>query len=235
MNAPSEIARVLDTLHGWVGYPYVHEAMECFPDLDVFLAGGVVRNSIQGSEIAPKDFDFFIDGASVSSAVEWFREKGNLSFGPFGSPRWYPGSSQGIYCDIIPIRRFLNGLWPCEDIVDVLNQFDFTGNAVAVDIRTGLWFDPQNGRRDIGRKIMRAVRFDYPDEPIVPRHPLSRPAVLWFRLLHYAQVLGWRIEPVTLRWLDANRAYRALGDVFASVFFEPNPGSFEPLGGSSQS
>jgi hypothetical protein len=231
MHPSSETGRVLETLQAWAGYPGLKGAMERFADLDVYLAGGVVRDTIAGRAVGPKDFDFFIDGPTLSPALDWLRARGELSAGPFGSPRWYPEGPERIYCDIIPIKRFTNGLWPCEDIIDALNQFDFTGNAVALDLRTRRWFDPQNGCRDIRRGIVRAVRFDYPDEPIVPGHPLSRPAVHWYRLLHYAQVLGWQIEPVTLGWLRARRGYESLREVFASVFFEPHELAFQVLGG----
>lgn len=119
----------------------------------------------------------------------------------------------------MPIDRFFNGLWRCEDIVDALNQFDFTGNAIAVDLRTGAIFDPQNGRRDMARRILRGVRFDYPDEPIAPGQVLTRPVVLWFRLVYYARLLGLTIEPVTKAWLNAHRAFERWRGEYAATFF----------------
>jgi len=124
---------------------------------------------------------------------------------------------------VVPITRFFNGLWPCENITDVLNQFDFTANGVALDLRTGQFFDPQNGARDIGKRIMRAVRFDYPDQPIAPGIPLTRPEVVWFRILHYAEVLGLKIERATHQWLQANRCYEADAEQFVAPFFPLHP------------
>ena len=43
------------------------------------------------------------------------------------------------------ISRFYNGLWVCQNIVDVLNQFNFTGNAIAMDLRSKEFYDPMNG------------------------------------------------------------------------------------------
>ena len=221
---------ILDVFRAWQGHDDLQRVMDHVPDLDVFIAGGVVRDVILGRRVKPKDFDFFLAGPSVGQAVAMLGESGGMSAGPFGSPRWFPKGESGVYCDLIPITRFRNGLWDCADITDVLNQFDFTGNAVAFDLREGRFFDPQNGRRDIGLKVMRALRFDYPDEPIIPGHPLSRPVVLWFRILHYARVLGWTIEPITRSWLADRRDYIAKRGTFASVFFEPHPDAFGPVG-----
>ena len=109
----------------------------------------------------------FLGGDSTDEILDVLESQGEMVTGPFGSPRWYPTHGTRSSWDLIPIATFWNGLWPCEDIVDVLNQFDFTGNAIAIDVRTGSVYDPQNGRRDMERRTMRAVRFDYPDEPIV--------------------------------------------------------------------
>jgi hypothetical protein len=195
--------------------------MNEFTGVEVYIAGGVVRNVLLDREVQSKDFDLFLAGEGIEAAIAAWSEQGELDIGPFGSPRWYPERSVRQYCDLIRIDRFSNGLWACEDITDALNQFDFTGNAVAVDLRTGRFFDPQNGRRDLARRIMRSVRFDYPDEPIVLGHPLARLVVLWFRLVHYAGTLGLKIEPITRRWLVDRIAYRDQLGTFARVFFEP--------------
>ena len=71
-------------------------------------------------------------------------------------------------------------------------------------------------------RIMRAVRFDYPDEPISSCCSLSRPSVLWIRLIHYAKVLKLEIEPVTIRWLLENSRYLSDVDQFGETFFLPN-------------
>lgn len=224
-------ARVRRALDSWPGYKSLSRVAESFSDVQIYVAGGVVRDIILGRQSDPKDFDFFVDGPSVPQALAALADAGQMDTGPFGSGRWTPAGASRVYCDVIPISRFSNGLWRCEDFTDALNQFDFTGNAVGFDVRGGRFFDPQNGRRDLERRIMRAVRFDYPDEPIVPGHALSRLTVLWFRILHYARVLELTIEPVTLRWLADHSAFRVRRGAFATTFFEPHPESFLPLGG----
>ena len=225
--------RVFTALRSWAGFSTLTRIMNLFPEVDVYLAGGVVRNALLDRAENSKDFDFFLAGERVEAAIAAWAKSGSMEVGPFGSPRWYPDRSIPKYCDLARIDRFSTGLWACEDIIDALNQFDFTGNAVAVDLRSGRLFDPQNGRRDLTRRILRAVRFDYPDEPIVPGHSLSRLVVLWFRLVHYATALDLEIEPITHNWLTDRIAYRAQLPTFTAVFFAPHTDNFFLAGGSN--
>ncbi len=210
-----------------VRLPRVVNRVDRLPGLQVYLGGGVVRQALLGEPRSAKDFDLFVDGIDVDPLVEQLSHAGRVVHGPYGAPRWFPAPEGSPYADLIPIRRFTNGLWPCENIVDVLNQVDFTLNALAVDLRTGEVFDPQNGQRDALRRTMRAVRFDRPCEPIRPEIAVSHRTALWHRLVHYASVLKLRIEPVTLRWLHANRPSEADSRQFAQCFFTPALDLFE--------
>lgn len=215
------IRRINETTNEWIGYSLLRTVLNTFPRLEVYLAGGVIRNSVLGRSVRPNDFDLFLGGEGTADALNALGQLGRMTQGPFGSPRWYPSDDSG-YCDLIPISQFGNGLWTCEDIVDVLNQFDFTGNAIAIDLRTNDFYNPQNGVRHLQQRLLRAVRFDYPDEPILLGHPLSRPAVLWFRFIHYSSVLGLRLDDITRRWVEDRQEYKALRDLFAQFFFEPD-------------
>ena len=214
--------KALKMLELWPGFKSLVSALDKFSNIRIFLAGGVLRDLLGDENRRPKEFDFFISGSCVDDFLSFLAQHGKLSMGPFGSPRWFPKNSPNIYADIIPIERFYNGLWKCEDIVDVLNQFDFTANAIALDIRSPRLFDPQNGIRDTQMRIMRAVRFDYPDEPISLGCSLSRQCVLWIRIIHYANILNLEIEPVTKQWLHENSKYVNDVDQFGDIFFVPN-------------
>ena len=215
-------ATVIDSLRTWPGYDALEAAMSECAVVDVYLAGGALRDLLQSESRKPKDFDFFLGGARVEHFLERLTVDGSLRVGPFGSPRWYPHAAPDRYADIIPIAHFYNGLWKCEDIVDALNQFDFTANAIAIDLRSPRLFDPQHGLRDLQSGIVRAVRFDYPDEPISAEVSLTRLSVLWFRLIHYAQLLRFKIEPVTLRWLRGHSRFANDASSFTETFFEPD-------------
>lgn len=202
-----------------------------FEQADVYLAGGSIRDVLLEREVSPNDFDFFLGGPAQGEILTHLAEIGEIHSGPFGSPRWFPSRGANLYCDVIPLGGFFNGLWRCEDILDVLNQFDFTANAVAVHLRTGVWHDPQNGRRDCSLQVMRAIRFDYPDEPINRSTKLTRPAVVWFRILHYAAALGFTIEPVTLEWIRRHSVYARQLDDFVETFFPLNPKALAQIEG----
>ena len=221
--------KALFVLRSWVGFDTIYGIMQTFPQLDLYLAGGVLRDIVLGRQYPPKDFDFFLGGENVNSALVRLGDRGTLSRGPFGSPRWFPAKDDTMYCDVIPIKCFFNGLWRCEDIVDVLNQFDFTGNAIAVNLRTGQFYNPQNGIRDLLHRVMRAVRFDYPDEPIAPGQTLTRKSVLWFRILHYAATLNLTIEQVTMNWIKKHHWFWEQTQAFNRTFFSLHPEALNPI------
>jgi hypothetical protein len=221
---------VIRRLKHVAGGPLLFEVQSGLAKLQMFVAGGFVRDTLIADRArSHSDVDLFLGGADVEAALAILATQGTLQTGPFGSPRWLPPDASEGYMDVIPIERFNNGLWKCDDITDALNQFDLTANAIAVDLRSGAVFDPQNGRRDIELGDLRCVRFDYPDEPIAPSQQITRLAVLWFRLLHYARILQFRVEPVTKRWLIENDRYGTWREEFERLFHPMPNGWQEPL------
>ena len=220
MSVKIILEKLFSELNNWPGYNTLHELLN-HDDVELYLAGGSVRNIILG-EREIKDFDFFIKSSNKKEILENLSTNGKVTYGPFGSPRWYPKANTEIYCDLIWINEFYNGLWRCEDIIDVLNQFDFTANAVAIDIKSANIFNPENGLRDIENKIIRAVRFDYPNEPISDQTSLKRLEVLWFRLLHYSNKYDMKIEEVTRAWLQKNSVFAKQELEFSKIFFNPD-------------
>jgi hypothetical protein len=218
-----------NVLQAWSGLTPLEGLIEDLPNMKIYLAGGVLRNIILGKSYKYKDFDFFVDVAHIDLAVTHLKLYGSIERSPFESPRWYPNGAANVYCDLIAIERFYNGLWRCEDIVDALNQFDFTANAVALNLRSGEFYDPVNGLRDIHRRVLRAVRFDYPDEPFMPGQRLTRLQVLWLRFVHYTAEYNLSIEPVTLRWLQEHEHYADGADEFSQIFFPLQPRALEML------
>jgi hypothetical protein len=216
-------------LEQWAGHEALSRVLRDCRDVEFFLAGGVIRNCVLGVTPPDKDFDFFVNGPSIGRALDIFREYGVLATTPFGSARWHPNGDPDHSADLIRIDEFRPGLWRCEDIVDVLNQFDYTASALAFDLRTGESFNPQNGLRDLTRRTMRMIRFDFPDTPFVPDSVLTMKAILWFRILHYARTQGLVIEPLTLEWLRTHRAFERLAEPFRATFFQPCDGYLEPL------
>lgn len=214
-------SRVWRNLRKWPGFSALEQAMETFPLVDIYLAGGALRDAFSSNARRPKDYDFFIRGRSSRDFVKELGSFGRLSFGPFGSPRWAP-SAGAEYADLIFIDAFNNGLSPCSSMSDALRQFDFTANAIGMNLRSGQVFDVCNGIRDAQDRIMRAVRLDYPNEPIREGANISRLEVLWIRLQHYSRILDYQLHPQTETWLRQNQDYRSAASRFSALFFAPD-------------
>ncbi len=213
-------------LNAWPGFRAVQTALGDLPDLTVYLGGGALRRVLLSGDrplpdLTVKDFDLFVDGPRLDRFFERLARAGRMESNPYGSPRWFPDPEGSPYADLIPVRRFTNGLWKCGNIVDVLRQVDCTINAAALDLRSGALWDPQNGRRDAARRIMRVSRFDFPAQPICPRAGVTHAAGAWHRVLHYASALGLEIEPRTVRWLLDRHPTASESRRFAETFFVP--------------
>jgi hypothetical protein len=192
------------------------------PENNFFLGGGAVRDVLSDDEMPVKDIDIFLTAEALEKIKGFLMDKGNLVVNQFGTNRWFPkGTDRKFYYDIIQIPKFYNGLWDCRDITDVLNQFDITANAVAFDLLSGQFFNPQNGLNDIQNKILRAVRFDFPELAVSKDIDISRNTVLWFRYNYYAQKLGYEIEPLTKGWIADNAFRSAEIEKFKQYFFDP--------------
>ena len=164
---PASITRqALAILANWPGFPTLRSVMRELPQVQVFLAGGSIRRFMLREDRPLKDFDLFIDG-SFEQCAGLLGVAGRMEFNPYGSPRWYPGPEETPYADVIAIRRFRTGLGQPENMVDLLHKVDFTLNAVAINLRTGTALDPWNAYRDAQQRMMRAVRLDVSDTPIV--------------------------------------------------------------------
>ena len=199
------------------------ELINDLPENNFFLGGGTVRDILSDDELPVKDIDMFLTAEALGKIRGFLVDNGSLVVNQFGTNRWYPkGPARNFYYDIIQIPKFYNGLWDCRDITDVLNQFDITANAVAFDLLSGQFFNPQNGLHDIKNKILKAVRFDFPELAVSKEIDISRNTVLWFRYNYYAQKLGYEIEPLTKQWIADNAFRSSEIEKFKQYFFDPN-------------
>jgi len=181
-------------------------ALEADTRLSIYLVGGVIRDIILKGNSRPKDLDFILEGPSIPTVRKLTQEmasSGLLGTGPLGSPRWLPYGADA-YCDLVPIANFNQGFGRCETIEQALEQFDFSGNALAFDLRTKQLFDIYNGHRDLENRTIRLLRFDHPDIPVAPGQRLTWRAVVWFRLMHYSEELKLGFEENTERWGERN-------------------------------
>lgn len=211
-------AETINRMTSWAGHSHFTNVIADYPGVSVYIAGGVVRDAIRKCKRDPKDFDLFLAGTDIDGFLADLGREGTMDQGPYGSPRWFPRQCCGQYADIIRIDRFYNGLSYCTTMTDALNQFDLTINSVAVELRTGVVLNPQNGIHDIQRRVVRAVRFDIPDLPISESVCLSMRSALWHRIKHYAVKTRFTIDSLTSAWLEENSSFEKDRALFYKTF-----------------
>lgn len=214
------VENTLSRLVSWGGYPIFKELFLDDSHSSIYLTGGVVRNSIIKSPSVNKDFDFFINMGITNDKIKELEKYGTIYHTPYGAPRWLPNNCNE-YADIMPIQSFSPGLWHCHDIIDVLNQFDFTMNAIALDLKEVKIINPVNGIRDASYNILKMVRFDYPSGPFINGKIIDRNAILWIRGIHYASKYNLNIEPLTLSWMRRHSHFKSNIQLFTEEFFKP--------------
>ncbi len=192
------------------------------PEGNFFVSGGTVRDTLIGNDHSIKDVDIFLTIEGFLKIESFLNLNGNVVSNQFGTKRWFPDDNKTLYYDIIQISKFYNGLWPCRDMIDVLNQFDITANAVAFDLVNGKFYNPQNGLQDIKDRKLRAIRFDFPELLVSEAVNISRNSLLCIRYQFYAKKLNFEIEPITKKWLTDNNFRSADLEKFKKYFFDPH-------------
>jgi hypothetical protein len=97
-----------------------------------------------------------------------------------------------------------------------------TANAIAIEIRSGILFDPFKGLDDLRNRIIRMVRFDQPAIPIQTGHVLTWRALAWCRIMRFSRILDLNVEPATVSWLRDNEPSEDQRRAFAATFLEPH-------------
>lgn len=200
------------------------ELFRSYPALsEIYLCGGCIRDYLMGR--APgKDLDVFVhcNRTELDTLLRYLARYGHLDYGPYGSPRFYPEGMDTHYVDIVPFYNFIVSGEQMTDILTLLSHFDFTANALGYNLKTGEFYDPVGGMKDIQSRTLKAVRLDFPEKTVSPSIPLSAVSVFWFRLLHYQHKLDFRFDRQTEQWILAN-AWRYPRDIaaFEKYFFKP--------------
>ena len=155
-------------------------------DLDAYLVGGAVRDSLLGRELLDLDIAVRGDAERVAgraaAALGWKAHPLDSARGIF---RLSPGDD-APYVDLSPVRG---------SIESDLAQRDFTIDAIALPL-TGdaAPVDPHDGAPDLDRRVIRALSSDvFVDDP-------GR----LLRAVRLAAQLGFDIEPSTTGWIRSN-------------------------------
>jgi len=150
---------------------FIDALIEKFPDMKIYLVGGIVRDTLVGEHVKSKDYDFIICGVPHPEL-----EKAMTGLG-----HWtYAGSNFGVYkfrphdftlkydFDIaLPRREQPHGTGKRADVdvqsdytmkvEDDLGRRDLTINAMAWDIKNQKLVDPYHGQKDLKNKVVRSV------------------------------------------------------------------------------
>jgi tRNA nucleotidyltransferase (CCA-adding enzyme) len=161
--------------------------MRTLPLDEIYEVGGSLRDELLDRPV--KDVDFLVRGHSIDELLSILRRYGPTEelcvAGRLVGVRFRPqfGPKEGI--EIVPPRRE-TPIRPGEDgytgnphtdfriepdpdlpVRDDLERRDFTVNAMARDIRSGVWIDPFGGRDDLAAGILRAVHPSaFRDDPL---------------------------------------------------------------------
>lgn len=190
---------------------------------DIFLCGGFVRNVILGIDNSFSDIDLFFQckDSELNFFVREISNYGGVELGPFGAPRLLLKDKKIGYIDIVPFSCFKVSKEPINDINQLLENFDFTANAIGLSLKDNILYDPLNALSDISNKILRAVRFDFPDKQVSLNISLSTLSVFWFRLLTYQHKLDFSFDVDTYRWICQNKFRYDDLMLFEQYFFKP--------------
>ena len=117
---------------------------EMFED-KAYVCGGAIRNVLMGKTDV-KDLDLFINlpKERFGAVVERLKKIGRVEYGQYGAPRLYV-HDEVPYIDVVPFTNFSGYGYPIDTIEGLLMNFDFTANAIGLNISTGEFFDPVTG------------------------------------------------------------------------------------------
>jgi len=165
----------------------------------IYEVGGPVRDRLLGVE-KPKDLDLIICGIPVEILKKILRKFGviNLVGQAFGVIKFQPRSTDSVIDISLPRKEHSTGTGHRDFEVDFdhtlpveedLKRRDFTINALAREIPSGIIIDPYGGRIDLEKRILRIVSdLSFSDDPL-----------RMLRGVQFAARFGLTVESETLK------------------------------------
>lgn len=205
MNDQEE--RLVKRVLGHAALFFVTDFLIDFPNAQIYLVGGAVRDALLRRPMQEADFDLVVTGLPSDKLENWFKQRGEIDlvgqrfgvykFMPKGfSPQELPSIDIALPRTEAVAEGSLGGYRDFDIQADPnlpieadLARRDFTMNAIAFELRSNTLIDPFNGRVDLSEKRVRAVgtaveRFT---------EDLSR----MLRGIRFASELGFQIEETT--------------------------------------
>lgn len=199
-------------------FQFLHELVAEFPDAEIYVVGGIVRDVLLDREA--KDYDLVIRGVPADALRTFLESRGHVDLvgRNFGVLKYVPSSakasgdepegvnplalcsfSEGGIDIALPRRDHAEGTGGARDfevqadhtlaVEEDLSRRDFTINAMAWDLRQGRLVDPFGGRSDLDQRCIRAVGH------ATERFTEDRSRML--RALRFAAQLGFDIDSET--------------------------------------
>ncbi len=170
---------------------------------DVFIVGGSIRDMLQGR--TPIDYDLAVKEDPATFAQQLAARIGGhvVQFGQHGHTVLRVVDRDHFF-DILPF----NGGTIEEDLL----RRDFTINAMALDVSSGILIDPAGGRQDLAARKIRMVAGDV----------FQRDPVRLVRAYRMAVSFGFTIEPDTETSIvrDADLIRRSAAERIREEFFK---------------
>ena len=205
----TRITTLLTTIKKDKRYAFIRGIARAYPEAEIFLVGGAVRDALLGRET--KDFDFVVRGIKKTALEKMLKQYGvvNLVGKKFGVLKLVPkGIKEHEEIDIAlprtesPIahsghyRDFAIATDANLSIEDDLARRDLTINAMALNCVTGELIDPFDGVVDLRNKTIRAVG--------KPRDRFAEDYSRTLRAIRCACQLGFTIDESTWRALKVS-------------------------------
>lgn len=196
-------------------FPFVRQLFLAFPSAEVYLVGGAVRDMLLSRPT--KDYDFVVRNVPITTLQRFLKKHGSVHLvgKKFGVLKFLPlsrHSSEGARADepfdiALPrtehsetntghYRDFQIKTDYRLPIEDDLSRRDFTINALALNLKTGMVVDPFGGVSDIKKKMIRTVG--------APHLRFAEDYSRMLRAIRFACQLGFHIEEETLRVVKRN-------------------------------
>ncbi len=171
-----------------------------------YLVGGFVRDKLLERDTKDMDFVTLGDGIELAAAVSRsFRNAPQVNyFKNFGTA--HIRTSDGFDLEFVGARKESYRPESRKPAVspgslqDDQNRRDFTINAMAVELKEGVYetlIDPFNGVRDLNDRIIRT--------PLEPSNTFSDDPLRLMRAIRFATELDFTIEPVTWKGIQETR------------------------------
>ncbi|MDP2656537.1 MAG: HDIG domain-containing protein [bacterium] len=204
-------------------FSFIKRLYQTFPQAQVYLVGGAIRDTLLDRET--KDYDFLVRNVSTNKLEKFLKPLGkvNLVGRKFGVLKFVPTSTKETerfepFDIALPREEYTidnTGHYRDFEIktdpalgVDVdLARRDFTINALAWEVKTKTLYDPYGGYDDLCKKIIRAV--GQADRRFAEDY--SR----MLRAIRFACSINFEIEQHTSRALKKNASH--LDDVLTAT------------------